>query len=208
MRGEKGWAHSTAPQSHFPVEVFPDDRHWGETRQRRTDQHSPKDREDRVRGKGGERPGACAVLEHVNLTPAQVSSQLAGRASRLSCFHLLCSGSEGPAPKSFPAGPPEIKLSDSVIHSTAMRRRLKWQACDRQEQPLSGCTRCCSDFLWEELMGIACPDWVWGHHLLQHCCCWLDVCSMCVAPATKALSQPELLGIVLWVCAYSGINWM
>lgn len=51
MRGEKGWAHSTAPQSHFPVEVFPDDRHWGETRQRRTEQHSPKHREDRGRGK-------------------------------------------------------------------------------------------------------------------------------------------------------------
>lgn len=31
---------------------------------------------------------------------------------------------------------------------------------------------------------------------------------MCVAPATKALSQPELLGIVLCVLAYDGINWM
>lgn len=127
MRGERGWAHSTAPQSHFPVEVFPDDRHWGETQQRRTDQHRTKHREDRVRGKGGERPGACAVLEHVNLTPAQVSSQLAGRVPRLSCFHLLCSGSEGLAPKSFPAGPSEIRPSDSVGHETTTGVTGTWQ---------------------------------------------------------------------------------
>ena len=80
---------STAPQSHFPVEVFPDDRHWGETRQRRTETHSTKHREDTTREKGGERPGACAVLEHVNLTPAQVSSQLAGRAETELCSSPL-----------------------------------------------------------------------------------------------------------------------
>lgn len=31
---------------------------------------------------------------------------------------------------------------------------------------------------------------------------------MCVAPATKALSQPELLGIVLGVLVYDGIKWL
>lgn len=58
--GERGWAHRTAPQSHFPVEVFPDDRHWGEERLRRTEQHSPKHREDRGRGKRrGEARSMC-----------------------------------------------------------------------------------------------------------------------------------------------------
>lgn len=113
---------STAPQSHFPVEVFPDDRHWGETRQRRTELHSTKHREDTTRGKGGERPGACAVLEHVNLTPAQISSQLAGRAETELCSSpLLWIGR--PSPKSFPSGPPEIRRSESVIHCRATRRR-------------------------------------------------------------------------------------
>lgn len=37
MRGER--AQSTAPQSHFPVEVFPDKRHWGKTRPRRKERH-------------------------------------------------------------------------------------------------------------------------------------------------------------------------
>lgn len=145
MRGERAWARSTAPQSHFPVEVFPDERHWGETRQRRTEKHLLNTRVRSLRHEG-ERLRACAALEHVNLTPAQVSSQLAGRAE---------SGSEGPALKSVPAGPPKIRLSDSVVQSIATGRRLEWQACDKQEQPRSSCTRCLLDSLWEELLELA-----------------------------------------------------
>lgn len=58
MRGERGRAHSTAPQSHFPVEVFSDDRHWGETRQRRTDQHPRSTGRTETEEKEGRGPGA------------------------------------------------------------------------------------------------------------------------------------------------------
>lgn len=102
-----------------------------------------------------------------------------------------------------------FKRSERLVvlsRAEATKRRLKWQACDRQEQQLSGCTRCWLDFLWEELKGIQCPDWVWGYHLFQYCRCWLDVCSLCVALATKILSQPKLFRIAHCVFESDRIN--
>lgn len=60
---------------------------------------------------------------------------------------------------------------------------------------------------WEELIGIQCPDWMWGHHLLQYCYCWLVVCFMCCLKELSVAAWGFVCSYLTDSTGYSQLKW-